>query len=112
MTLAETDLSRSDRMSARPQREAADLRDQTFHPHINVGSTERMVTGGLGGLLAIWGLNRLTHLNVLSGLVGAGVGALLLKRAATGHCDLYAKLGIQNAYNSAAGLPTVNVSDT
>src|SRR5260370_19149688 len=57
---------------------------------VNVGETERIVSAIAGGALTIWGLSRLS----LGGLLVAGVGAALGYRAATGHCPVYEKLGI------------------
>ncbi|HYE18517.1 MAG TPA: SRPBCC family protein [Tepidisphaeraceae bacterium] len=103
MTIAETELSRSQSgPSTGPGRGDGGLQAQTFTPFINVGSTERLVSGGLGAALALWGLKNVTHLNLLRGALGAGVGAMLLKRAATGHCQMYQALGVNQAGDGAA----------
>jgi uncharacterized membrane protein len=60
---------------------------------INVGDTERLVSALAGGLLTAWGLSRRS----VPGLLVAGLGGALGYRAVTGHCDLYAKLGIDTA---------------
>ncbi|HEV8584109.1 MAG TPA: SRPBCC family protein [Methylomirabilota bacterium] len=57
---------------------------------VNVGESERIVSAIAGGILAAWGLSRTS----LPGLLVAGVGAALGYRGISGHCDAYAKLGI------------------
>ena len=64
----------------------------------NVGEVERWVSLLGGGLLALDGLRR----GSLGGLVEAGAGASLLTRGLTGHCGLYATLGINTARHGPA----------
>lgn len=56
----------------------------------NVGSTERIVSAGLGGLLVAGGVMR----GRLPGLLLTAVGASLLYRGLSGFCALYQQLGI------------------
>ena len=67
----------------------------------NVGEAERWLSLVGGGLLALDGLRRRS----LGGLVEAGAGASLLWRGATGHCQVYAALGVNTAcHNPAASV--------
>jgi uncharacterized membrane protein len=65
---------------------------------VNVGNQERMISAGAGVLLTLYGLKRL-H---LSNLVLVGLGAMLLKRAATGKCEVYQALGFNTAEGDGA----------
>jgi uncharacterized membrane protein len=65
---------------------------------VNVGSQERLISAGAGALLALYGLKRF---NLGSILVGVG-GVMLVKRALTGHCNLYHKLGLNTATGEGA----------
>ena len=56
----------------------------------NVGSTERVVSAGLGGLLVASGIFR----GRLPGLLLTAVGASLLYRGLSGYCALYQQLGM------------------
>lgn len=62
-------------------------------PRTNVGHIERWLSMVVGGLLAAYGLKR----RETPGGVAAIAGAALLYRGATGHCDVYAALGIDRA---------------
>jgi uncharacterized membrane protein len=62
-------------------------------PPQNISSTERVVSLVGGGALALGGLSRRS----LPGLVLAGVGLAMVKRGATGWCDLYGALGINTS---------------
>ncbi|MFZ0613847.1 MAG: YgaP-like transmembrane domain [Desulfobacterales bacterium] len=53
---------------------------------VNVGDTERILSGIGGTAIAIYGLTR----GSLGGLVATAVGAMLLHRGTTGYCPLYA----------------------
>ena len=59
----------------------------------NVGSTERMFSTGVGGMLVASGLLR----GRLPGLLLTAIGGALLYRGVTGHCSVYQQLGI-NTY--------------
>ncbi len=67
---------------------SADRRDG--HQAINVNESERMISGAAGAMLAVLGLSRRS----VPGFILAGIGGGLLYRAATGHCGMYAALGI------------------
>ena len=58
----------------------------------NVGSTERVVSAGLGGLLVASGIFR----GRLPGLLLTAVGASLLYRGLSGYCALYQQLGVSS----------------
>ncbi len=57
----------------------------------NVGPNERAVSLAAGAIIGLLGLSRRS----LPGLVGAGVGAMLVYRGMTGHCELSEKLGLK-----------------
>jgi hypothetical protein len=67
----------------------------------NVGSKERFISAAGGAALVAWAL---THrpFSAASGALALG-GAGLLLRGATGHCPIYASLGIGTA-GKAAGV--------
>lgn len=73
--------------------------DQTARTGMNVGETERLVSGAAGAFLALAGLSRRSA----GGLLLAGIGGALLHRAATGHCHAYAALGIDTAHSDGEG---------
>jgi uncharacterized membrane protein len=62
---------------------------------INVGQTERWASAIGGGALALYGVTR----GSLGGIALALVGAALVQRGYSGHCNLYEAIG----YNSADG---------
>ena len=66
-------------------------------PEINVGSTERLVSGAAGAVLVLNGLKRLS----IGGLIEAGLGAALVHRAVSGHCAVYGMLGMNTASDGA-----------
>jgi uncharacterized membrane protein len=66
---------------------------------VNVGRTERWLSMIAGGILAAYGLKRRST----PGGSAALLGAALLHRGATGHCNVYQALGINRA-NGAASL--------
>jgi uncharacterized membrane protein len=55
---------------------------------VNVGNFERALSGVAGGALLLWGLRR--PRGVLLGILGSA----LALRGVTGHCPVYARLGI------------------
>jgi uncharacterized membrane protein len=77
---------------------------------VNVGMVERWFSMVAGGLLTAYGL-RHRH---ASGGAAALAGAALLYRGATGHCDLYGRLGVDRAHASPKGTGAAAdaVSDT
>ena len=60
--------------------------------NVNVGESERLTTGVVGGLLLLAGLRR-----SVPGLLLSAIGGVLLHRAITGHCSGYAAMGIDTA---------------
>jgi uncharacterized membrane protein len=65
---------------------------------VNVGQQERLISAGAGALLALYGLKRLR----LSNLILVGLGGMLIKRAVTGQCNVYAALGLNTAQGEGA----------
>src|SRR5690349_15898666 len=65
---------------------------------INVGSRERWISTGAGSLLVLDALRHFKPRNLLIG----GVGAMLLRRGLTGHCDVYALLGVNRVQGEGA----------
>jgi hypothetical protein len=61
----------------------------------NVGTIERWTSAVGGGALLAWAVAR-RPLSAVSGAAALG-GAALLIRAATGHCPVYAALGVDTA---------------
>jgi len=61
--------------------------------NLNVGETERWLSIAGGGLLTLVGLSRRS----LAGLAAAGVGAGLIYRGLSGHCQVFNALGISTA---------------
>jgi len=59
----------------------------------NVGSTERMFSTGMGGMLIASGLLR----GRLPGLLLTAIGGALLYRGITGHCSVYQQLGFNTS---------------
>jgi uncharacterized membrane protein len=66
---------------------------------VNVSETERWVSAIGGGALVTYGVTRLVQGNLLGAVLGL-IGGGLIYRGATGHCDLYGKLGISTAEGS------------
>jgi uncharacterized membrane protein len=75
------------------------------HP-VNVSEMERWASSIGGGALAVYGISRLLTQKSVGGAVLALVGGALVYRGASGHCEMYHKLGI----NTAAGSDNPNVS--
>lgn len=74
-------------------------RERSSHPPaVNVGATERIISGLAGGALVAWGVRART----LPGALGAIAGAALVNRGVTGHCMGYAGLHISTANNDPA----------
>lgn len=61
----------------------------------NLSNVERWASIAAGTGLAVYGLTRLKR----NGWLPAGLGALLLRRGVTAHCDLYEALGMNTAAN-------------
>jgi uncharacterized membrane protein len=60
---------------------------------VNVGRVERLVSGGAGGALALYGLTRRS----VGGGMLALLGGALAYRGITGHCPLYRALDVGTA---------------
>ena len=60
---------------------------------LNVGSTERIFSTGMGGMLIASGLLR----GRLPGLLLTAIGGALLYRGITGHCSVYQQLGFNTS---------------
>ncbi|HSU68204.1 MAG TPA: SRPBCC family protein [Tepidisphaeraceae bacterium] len=67
-------------------------------PRVNMGSTERWASGLIGGALAVYGLRKLS----VSGLLAAGIGAVIVRRAVGGHCPLYNSMNIDTRRSEPA----------
>lgn len=67
---------------------------------INVGYTERVVSGALGGTLLALGAKR----GSVGGLLTAAVGGFLAYRAATGYCAAYDALELDSAHEGHGGI--------
>ena len=70
-----------------------DPQEQSVRAGRNISETERWVSMAAGAGMALYGLTRART----SGLVLAGLGAWLVKRGMTGHCDTYRLLGFNTA---------------
>jgi uncharacterized membrane protein len=69
------------------------------HKKINVGEMERQVSMVGGTVLAVCGLLK----GSISGLALAGIGAALIWRGHTGHCEVYHMLGHSSADEQEQG---------
>jgi len=80
------------------------------YTRINVGPSERVISGGVGAALAAYGLS----LGTYKGLALAVIGGSLLYRGATGHCSLYSLLELDSAHEGHATTTYkgVNVKET
>jgi uncharacterized membrane protein len=70
-----------------------DARESRARSDRNLSEFERWASIAAGAGLAIYGLTRLKR----NGWMHAGLGALLLRRGATAHCDVYEALGLNTA---------------
>lgn len=61
--------------------------------YVNVGEAERFISGIGGGLLALYGLRR----GSIDGWLLVAAGGVLLYRGLTGHCPVFARLGVDTA---------------
>lgn len=68
---------------------------------INVGSTERLISGLAGAALIAAGLSRRS----IPGLVVAGLGGMVAWRGVSGHCAAYDALGIDTTDRDTDGAP-------
>ena len=65
---------------------------------VNVGTSERWISVLAGGLLAVYGIRRLS----LGGLALAALGAVLVDRGVRGHCPMYDALNLDTAHDEPA----------
>src|SRR5688572_28919015 len=72
-----------------------DARDTTASRGRNISDIERWVSMGAGTMMTAYGLSK----RRASGFVLAGLGALLVRRGMTAHCDVYQALGLSTAAN-------------
>jgi uncharacterized membrane protein len=70
-----------------------DAREVGIRRRRNISETERWLSMAAGAGLATYGLTR----GRAGGWVLAGVGALLVRRGMTAHCDIYQALGLNTA---------------
>ncbi len=70
-----------------------DAREARARSNRNLSDLERWASLAAGAGLAAYGLSRLKS----NGWLYAGVGALLLRRGVTAHCDLYEAVGLSTA---------------
>jgi len=72
-----------------------DAREAPIRSNRNLSDVERWASIAAGAGLAVYGLTRLKR----NGWLQAGLGALLLRRGVTAHCDVYEALGMNTAAN-------------
>jgi uncharacterized membrane protein len=70
-----------------------DAREARARSTRNLGDFERWASMAAGAGLALYGVSRLKS----TGWVYAGLGALLLRRGVTAHCELYEAIGMNTA---------------
>ena len=83
----------------------------TYRPRvdpINVGQVERWLSMVAGGMLAAWGFKRR---DTIGGTAALGA-AELLYRGTTGHCHVYAALGVNHGRGKGTGIIADQDSDT
>ena len=88
-------------MSDTAARMTRDTRMPTDEPEVNIGMTERVVTGIIGGIFAASAISKPTLPRLLLGAVGGG----LIHRSVSGYCPLYEKLGIDRSHAGSAAQP-------
>jgi uncharacterized membrane protein len=70
-----------------------DAREKSVRERRNISDTERWVSMGAGAGMMAYGLTR----GRLPGWTLAGLGALLVRRGMTSHCDVYQAFGLNTA---------------
>ena len=73
-----------------------DARESRTRSDRNLSEFERWASIAAGAGLTIYGLSHLKR----NGWLHAGIGALLLRRGVTAHCDMYEALGLNTAANA------------
>ena len=71
----------------------------TLESSTNVGTAERLASIAAGGLLVTWGLRKRSPATIAAGIIGAD----LIYRGASGHCQLYGALGVNTATTKKPG---------
>lgn len=71
----------------------------TIETNTNVGAAERLASMAVGGLLIGWAFRKRSPAMIAAGIVGAD----LLYRGASGHCQVYGALGVNTAAAKNAG---------
>ena len=74
-----------------------DAEDARAHSSRNVSDAERWASVAAGAGLVLLGLRKRSA----AGLALAGMGGLLMRRGATGHCHTYEALGLNTASNGS-----------
>ncbi|MFN2513319.1 MAG: SRPBCC family protein [Pyrinomonadaceae bacterium] len=74
---------------------SSDTNSPTNKRSVNVGSYERWASAIGGGALTAYGLTRRSRSGLLLSVLGAG----MLYRGTTGHCNVYEALGVDTATN-------------
>ncbi|MBA2305952.1 MAG: SRPBCC family protein [Acidobacteria bacterium] len=91
-----------------------DAREATIREGRNISEAERWISMAAGAGLAAYGLTR----RRAGGWVMAGLGALLVRRGMSGHCETYKMLGLNTAgtgedtREALGGLAGVNVEES
>jgi uncharacterized membrane protein len=80
------------------EKQPEQLNQSTSNNWSNVNKTERLISAIGGGALVGYALTARSKTGIILGVLGAG----LLYRGATGHCDLYGMLGINTAEKATA----------
>lgn len=70
----------------------------------NVGAIERLFSSLIGSVMLIRGLSRQS----VPGLAVAATGAALLYRGATGHCTVYASLGLDTNHDTMTTVRSID----
>jgi len=79
--------------------------EQQSGPSVNVGQTERWISALGGGALALYGVTR----GSLGGIALALVGAALVQRGYSGHCNLYEAMGYSTGGDALRNSENVSV---
>jgi len=91
-----------------------DAREATIREGRNISQAERWISMAAGAGMAAYGLTR----RRAGGWVMAGLGALLVRRGMSGHCETYKMLGLNTAgtgedtRQALGGLAGVNVEES
>ena len=81
--------------------------DRDINNRVNIGRAERWMSLIAGAALAAYAIKRRTPASGAAAISGAA----LMYRGATGHCDLYERLGVNRAEHHATELGTGVIAD-